>query len=135
MKIDLPMIGAFLTLVGYSVNDTIVVFDRIRENRGKFGELSETVVNNSINQTLSRTILTSFTVFIVVVVLYFFGGVRSTVHGLSFVMTVGVLVGTYSSVAIAAPIVLYLRHGRRGQKSVASRPVQPRPVQQPPVQQ
>ncbi len=136
MKIDLPMIGAFLTLVGYSVNDTIVVFDRIRENRGKFGELSETVVNNSINQTLSRTILTSFTVFIVVVVLYFFGGVRSTVHGLSFVMTAGVLVGTYSSVAIAAPIVLYLRHGsRRGPTPVGSKPVPPRPVTPPPVQQ
>jgi preprotein translocase SecF subunit len=136
MKIDLPMIGAFLTLVGYSTNDTIVVFDRIRENRGKFGELSETVVNNSINQTLSRTILTSFTVFIVVVILYIFGGVRSTVHGLSFVMTIGVLVGTYSSVAIAAPIVLYLRHGRRGQKPVMSgRPLQPRPVAPPPVQQ
>jgi len=113
MKIDLPMIGAFLTLVGYSVNDTIVVFDRIRENRGKFGELSEAVVNNSINQTLSRTILTSFTVWMVCVILYFFGGVQSSIHGFSFVLAVGVIVGTYSSIVVAAPIVLWLRRKPR----------------------
>jgi SecD/SecF fusion protein len=112
MKIDLPMIGAFLTLIGYSINDTIVIFDRIRENRGRFGELSEAVINTSINQTLSRTILTSLTVFFVVAVLYFFGGTQSTIHGFSFVMTVGVIVGSYSTIFIAAPMLLWLRRGK-----------------------
>jgi len=106
MKINLPLIGAFLTLVGYSVNDTIVVFDRIRENRGKYGDLSVTIINNSINQTLSRTVLTSSTVFIAVVALYFFGGKTSSIHGLAFVMLVGTLVGCYSSIVIAAPILV-----------------------------
>ena len=112
LKINLPMVGAFLTLVGYSVNDTIVVFDRIRENRGKYGDLSQSVVNTSINQTLSRTVLTSFTVFVAVVSLYFFAGKSSSVHGLSFVMMIGTLVGTYSSIVIASPILVqreYLR--------------------------
>jgi preprotein translocase SecF subunit len=112
MKINLPLIGAFLTLVGYSVNDTIVVFDRIRENRGKYGDLSVTIINNSINQTLSRTVLTSSTVFIAVVALYFFGGKTSSIHGLAFVMLIGTFVGCYSSVAIASPILVmgdYLR--------------------------
>jgi len=112
MKIDLPMIGAFLTLVGYSINDTIVIFDRIRENRGRFGELSEAVINTSINQTLSRTVLTSLTVFFVVAILYFFGGTQSTIHGFSFVMTVGVIVGSYSTVFIAAPLLLRLRRSK-----------------------
>ncbi|NIA21494.1 MAG: protein translocase subunit SecD [Anaerolineaceae bacterium] len=109
MKIDLPMIGAFLTLIGYSLNDTIVVFDRIRENRGKFGELSESVVNKSINQTLSRTILTSATTLAVVVILYFFAGEQSAVHGFAFVLSFGVIWGTYSSVVIASPLLLWLR--------------------------
>jgi SecD/SecF fusion protein len=106
MKVNLAMVGAFLTLVGYSVNDTIVVFDRIRENRGKYGELSMSVVNSSINQTLSRTVLTSFTVFVAVVSLYAFGGKTSSIHGLSFVMLFGTVVGTYSSIAIAGPILI-----------------------------
>jgi SecD/SecF fusion protein len=112
MKVNLPLIGAFLTLVGYSVNDTIVVFDRIRENRGKYGDLSTTIINNSINQTLSRTVLTSSTVFVAVVALYFFGGRTSSIHGLAFVMLIGTFVGCYSSVAIASPILVmgdYLR--------------------------
>ncbi|MCX5683082.1 MAG: protein translocase subunit SecD [Planctomycetota bacterium] len=112
MKVNLPLIGAFLTLVGYSVNDTIVVFDRIRENRGKYGDLSPTIINNSINQTLSRTVLTSSTVFVAVVALYFFGGKTSSIHGLAFVMLIGTFVGCYSSVAIASPILVmgdYLR--------------------------
>jgi SecD/SecF fusion protein len=106
MRINLPMVGAFLTLIGYSVNDTVVVFDRIRENRGKFGELSVEVVNRSINQTLSRTIWTSLTTFVVVAVLYVRGGTASTLHGFSFVLTLGIIVGTYSSVAIASPILV-----------------------------
>jgi hypothetical protein len=112
MKVNLPLIGAFLTLVGYSVNDTIVVFDRIRENRGKYGDMSVSIVNNSINQTLSRTVLTSSTVFVAVVALFFFGGKTSSIHGLAFVMLFGTLVGTYSSIAIASPILVmggYLR--------------------------
>ena len=109
MKINLPMVGAFLTLIGYSLNDTIVVFDRIRENRGKFGDLSVSVANRSINQTLTRTIWTSLTTLMVVAVLYTRGGTASTLHGFSFVLTLGVLVGTYSSIAIASPI-LVLRH-------------------------
>jgi len=112
MKVNLPLIGAFLTLVGYSVNDTIVIFDRIRENRGKYGDLSITIINNSINQTLSRTVLTSSTVFVAVVALYFFGGKTSSIHGLAFVMLIGTFVGCYSSVAIASPILVmgdYLR--------------------------
>jgi SecD/SecF fusion protein len=106
MRINLPMVGAFLTLIGYSVNDTVVVFDRIRENRGKFGELSVDVVNRSINQTLSRTIWTSATTIVTVAVLYVLGGTASTVHGFSFVLTLGIVVGTYSSVAIASPILV-----------------------------
>jgi SecD/SecF fusion protein len=106
LKINLPMIGAFLTLIGYSVNDTIVVFDRIRENRGKYGDLTVSVVNSSINQTLSRTVLTAFTVFVATLALYFLGGATSSVHGLAFVMLIGTIVGCYSSIVIAAPILV-----------------------------
>jgi len=119
MKIDLPMIGAFLTLIGYSLNDTIVIFDRIRENRGKFGELSESVIDTSINQTLTRTIMTSFTTFIVVLILYLFGGVQSAVHGFAFVLMFGVIWGTYSSIVIASPLLLVLRK----RKAVATQKV------------
>ncbi len=113
MKVNLPLIGAFLTLVGYSVNDTIVVFDRIRENRGKYGDLSATIINNSINQTLSRTVLTSSTVFLAVVALYFFGGKTSSIHGLAFVMLIGTVVGCYSSIAIASPILVMMDYLKR----------------------
>jgi len=106
MRINLPMVGAFLTLIGYSLNDTIVVFDRIRENRGKFGDLSIDVCNRSINQTLTRTIWTSLTTLMVVTVLYWRGGTASTLHGFSFVLALGVLVGTYSSIAIASSVLV-----------------------------
>ncbi len=102
-KIDLPMIAAFLTIIGYSLNDTIVVFDRIRENRGKLKTLAPAVINNSINQCLSRTVLTSFTTFIAVSLMYVFGG--PGIHGFSFALLVGVVVGTYSSVGIATPLL------------------------------
>ena len=105
-KINLPIVAAFLTIIGYSVNDTIVVFDRIREVRGKDPSLTRKMVNDSTNQTLSRTLLTSFTVLLVVVVLYFFGG--DAIHGFAFALVVGVLTGTYSSVYVAAPILLWL---------------------------
>jgi len=103
-KINLAMIAAFLTLIGYSLNDTIVVFDRIRENRGKSPMLNPNLITNSINQTISRTILTSFTTFIVVLIMYIFGG--PGLRGFTFAIGFGVIVGTYSSIAIAAPILL-----------------------------
>ena len=103
-KIDLGMIAAFLTIIGYSINDTIVVFDRIRERRGKLTTLTPELINISINQTLSRTILTSFTVFLAVLILYLLGG--TGIRGFSFAMLFGVVFGTYSSVAIAAPILI-----------------------------
>ena len=106
VKVNLPIVAAFLTIIGYSVNDTIVVFDRIREVRGKDPNLTRKMVNDSTNQTLSRTLLTSFTVFLVVVVLYFFGG--EAVHGFAFSLIVGVATGTYSSIYVAAPILLWL---------------------------
>jgi len=102
-KINLAMIAAFLTLIGYSLNDTIVVFDRIRENRRK-ARLTPQIINDSINQTISRTILTSFTTFIVVLIMYIFGG--QGLRGFTFAIGFGVIVGTYSSIAIAAPILL-----------------------------
>ena len=105
-EITLSVIAALLTLVGYSMNDTIVVFDRVRENlpsskRENFVDL----VNRSINQTLSRTILTSGLTFLAVLSLYLFGG--DVIHGFAFAMVVGVLIGTYSSIAIASPILVF----------------------------
>jgi len=103
-KIDLAMVAAFLTLVGYSLNDTIVVFDRIRENRGKVATITGPLVNDSINQTLSRTVLTSATTLIVVLVLYAAGG--RGIHGISYVLLIGTIVGTYSSIGVASPLLL-----------------------------
>jgi preprotein translocase subunit SecF len=105
LEISLTVVAAFLTLIGYSVNDTVVVFDRIRENREKSKRtpLPE-LVNTSINQTLSRTVLTSVLTFVVVVVLFFLGG--EVLRGFAFVMIVGIIVGTYSSIFIAAPLVV-----------------------------
>ena len=110
-KIDLPTVAALLTLVGYSVSDTIVVFDRIREVRGKNPELTPQMINDSVNQTLSRTLLTAFSVWLVVLVLYVWGG--EGVHLFAFVMVVGVIVGTYSSIYIASPLLLIFREGTR----------------------
>jgi SecD/SecF fusion protein len=109
-KIDLAAVAALLTLVGFSVNDTIVVFDRIREVRGKNPALTEQMINDSMNQTLSRTILSTTTVFLVVLVLYFFGG--EGVHLFAFVMVTGVIVGTFSSIYVAAPLLLLLGEGK-----------------------
>jgi SecD/SecF fusion protein len=103
-KINLQIIAAFLTIIGYSLNDTIVVFDRIRENKGKGRELTPQIITNSINQTLSRTLLTSLTTFLVVLVMYIWGG--TGLRGFTFALLIGVIVGTYSSIAIAAPILL-----------------------------
>ena len=105
-EITLTVIAALLTLVGYSMNDTIVVFDRIRENvhMNKREEFSS-LVNHSINQTLSRTILTSGLTFLAVLSLFLFGG--EVIHGFAFALVVGVIIGTYSSIFIASPIVVY----------------------------
>ena len=111
-KIDLPMIAAFLTLIGYSLNDTIVVFDRIRENRGKQTTLNKETINLSINQTISRTILTSITTLLVLVIMYIWGG--PGLRGFNYVLIIGVLVGTYSSIAVAAPILF----GARDEQSI-----------------
>jgi SecD/SecF fusion protein len=107
-KINLQIVAAFLTIIGYSVNDTIVVFDRIREIRGKSPTLTRQMVNDATNQMLSRTVLTSFTVMLVVVILYIWGG--QAVHGFAFALIIGVLTGTYSSIYVAAPILLWLLH-------------------------
>ncbi len=103
-KIDLPIVAAFLTLIGFSVNDTIVIFDRIREIKGKTPHLSNKMINDAINQTLSRTILTSFTAWLVVVILFLFGG--EGLHGFAFALVVGFMSGTYSTVYIATPILI-----------------------------
>jgi preprotein translocase subunit SecF len=105
-EFTLVVVAAFLTIIGYSLNDTIVVFDRIRENMRRKGKtpLVE-VINNSINQTLSRTILTSGTTLLVVVALFFLGG--EIIHDFSFALLIGVIVGTYSSVFIASVFLVY----------------------------
>ena len=114
-EISLTVIAAILTLVGYSMNDTIVVFDRIRENlRMSRREALPDVVNRSINQTLSRTVLTSGLTFLTVLSLYVFGG--QVLRGFSFALVVGILIGTYSSIAIAAPMLVAWQEwrGKRG---------------------
>jgi preprotein translocase subunit SecF len=105
-EISLPIVAALLTIVGYSLNDTIVVYDRVRENTRKSRrDPFEKVVNRSINETLSRTILTSGTTLFVVLALFFFGG--GVIHDFAFALLVGVLVGTYSSIFIASPVVIF----------------------------
>jgi len=117
-EISLKEIAAFLTIVGYSLNDTIVVYDRIRENlKVMRGDNLVTIINKSINQVLSRTVITSVTTFTVVLILFLFGG--KVLHGFAFAMLCGVIVGTYSSIFVASPIVLewQIRHGgKRGLK-------------------
>jgi preprotein translocase subunit SecF len=119
-QIDLTIVAALLTLIGFSINDTVVVFDRIRENikkEGGRGDLA-TIMNRSINETLSRTILTSGTVFLVVLALFFLGG--SALHDFAFAMLVGVVVGTYSSVYVASPVVLWIHEYQKKRKATAA---------------
>lgn len=103
-RMNLTLVAAILTVMGYSVNDTIIVFDRIRENRGKFGHINRQIINDSINQTLSRTLLTGGTTLITLFVMYVWGG--EGIHAFTFALLAGILVGTYSSIAIASPILL-----------------------------
>ncbi len=102
-KIDLSLIAALLTIIGYSLNDTIVIMDRIRENRGKLSYASKAVINRSINETVSRTLITSGTTLFAVFILYIDGG--QGVHAFSFALLIGIMVGTYSSIAVASPLV------------------------------
>ena len=105
IEITLAVIAAFLTIVGYSLNDTIVVYDRIRENiKAMRRESYEKIINTSINNSLARTVVTSFTTFMVVFILYIIGG--QVISGFSFAMMLGVIVGTYSSIFIASPILI-----------------------------
>jgi preprotein translocase subunit SecF len=120
-EISLTVVAAILTLVGYSMNDTIVVFDRIRENlalnrREKLAD----VVNRSINQTLSRTVIASGLTFLTVLCLYVFGG--EVLNGFSFALVVGILIGTYSSIAVAAPMLVAYQ-GWRAKKAPAGKRV------------
>jgi preprotein translocase subunit SecF len=112
-EISLTVIAAILTLIGYSNNDTIVVFDRIRENIKLLRrENLADIVNKSINQTLSRTILTAGLTFLTVLALFLFGG--EVLHAFSFALVIGILIGTYSSIAIAAPILVAYQEWRAG---------------------
>ena len=120
-EITLTVIAAILTLIGYSMNDTIVVFDRIRENLAlSRRETLSQVVNRSINQTLSRTVLTSGLTFLSVLSLYVFGG--EVLHGFSFALVIGILIGTYSSIAVAAPMLVAYQDWRAKQGKRAALP-------------
>ncbi len=111
-EISLPIIAAFLTIVGYSLNDTIVILDRVRENVKSMKQISYSdMVDHSINDSLSRTIITSITTFLVVLILYLFGG--EVIHYFAFAMMIGVVVGTYSSMYVACPIVVQLHKGNK----------------------
>ena len=120
-EITLTVVAAILTLIGYSMNDTIVVFDRIRENLSlSRRETLSQVVNRSINQTLSRTVLTSGLTFLTVLSLFLFGG--EVLHGFSFALVIGILIGTYSSIAVAAPMLVAYQDWRASKGKRAALP-------------
>ena len=124
-EMSLPVLAALLTIIGYSVNDTIVAYDRVRENRGKGtrkGQTFESQINAAINQTLSRTVLTALTVFFSTAVLYLFGG--KVLEDLAFVLTIGVVTGTFSTIYIAGSLIVDWTNWvegrtRRGKKVMA----------------
>jgi len=121
-EIDLTVIAAFLAIMGYSLNDTIIVCDRIRENMGKHAKDGlAAIINRSVNETLSRTLLTSGTTMLVILSLFIFGG--GVIHGFAFAMLVGVMIGTYSSIFVASPVILFWenRKGRRSETPAAGR--------------
>ena len=109
-EISLSVVAALLTLIGYSMNDTIVVFDRVRENRSVHRDRLVETINRSINQTLSRTVLTSGLTLLTALALLFFGG--PVLHGFSLTLVIGIVVGTLSSIFIACPILLAWEQGR-----------------------
>lgn len=117
-KINLTVVAAFLTIIGYSLNDTIVVFDRIREVRGRNPQLTETMINQSLNETLSRTLLTSMTTLLVLIIMYFMGG--EGIHAFAYCVTLGIIVGTFSSIFISSPILLWLTRWTSRKKVVSA---------------
>ena len=117
LEMDQHFIAAVLTVIGFSMNDTVIVFDRIREySRKMVGAPKEIVINKAINETLSRTIMTSLTVFLTILILFLFGG--DVTRGFAFAMLIGVLTGTYSSIFVAAPILVDLG----GKRALGSEP-------------
>ena len=122
-KINMNQIACLLTIVGYSLNDTIVIFDRIREIKGKNPNITYDMINQSVNQTLSRTLLTAFTTFLVVLVLYIAGG--EGIHGFAFSMIIGVITGCYSTVYIANPVLLWLVTREAKLKAQSNRSTKP----------
>lgn len=120
-RIDLSMVAALLTVVGYSVNDKIVVFDRMRENLGRQTLVTPTLMNQSINQTLSRTLLTGLTVLITILIMYTTGG--RGVHGFMYAMFIGLVVGTFSSIYVASPMLIYLQNRSGAAKRPTLQPV------------
>jgi SecD/SecF fusion protein len=107
LEIDQHFIAAILTVIGFSMNDTVIVFDRIRENVHLMkGADKATIINKSINETLSRTIMTSLTVFLTLLILFIFGG--EATRGFAFAMLIGVITGTYSTIFVAAPVLIDL---------------------------
>ena len=114
-EINLSIVAAFLTIVGYSLNDTIVVFDRIRENIPKYRKKTlDNIVNISLNETLNRTVITSLTTMMVLVILFVWGG--KVINLFAFALIVGVFVGTYSSLFVASPVMAYFEKKSKGQK-------------------
>jgi len=117
LEFNLSTVAAVLTIAGYSINDTVVVYDRVRENLRKYKTKPLTeLLNLSINETLSRTVLTSLTTLLALLALFFFGG--EVIRGFSFAMIWGVLIGTYSSIALAVPLLIYLKLPRRTSKPI-----------------
>ncbi len=120
-EVSLAVVAAFLTIVGYSLNDTIVVFDRIREDlRAMRKESYEEVVNTAVNQTLSRTLITSGTTLLVVLFLYFLGG--EVIHDFAFALMIGIIIGTYSSIFVGAPLVVDWKHHIEDRRAAARGP-------------
>jgi SecD/SecF fusion protein len=120
-KISLDVVAALLTIIGFSINDTIVIFDRLREIRGKSRFVTADMVDRAVNQTLSRTILTSGTALLATLILYLFGG--QGIHAFAFTMLVGIITGSYSTIYIASPIVLWLQHRFSGASAPERRAV------------
>ena len=117
LEIDQHFIAAVLTVIGFSMNDTVIVYDRIREDSQLMkGTDNATIINKAINQTLSRTIMTSLTVFLTILILFIFGG--EVTKGFAFAMLVGVITGTYSSIFVAAPILVDMDKSEKLQQEV-----------------
>ena len=119
-KIDMTVVAAILTVIGYSINDTIVIFDRIRETRGRLGGVTPEIINHSINQCMARTLLTSMTTFAVVLVMYIWGG--PSIRAFNYVMLIGVITGVYSTIAIATPPLMWSYAQRRRPQAVSAVP-------------